>query len=203
MPMNMRLEFASIRLLALSRCATLLLLVGMVCSLSACQKDVVYQRSMSELNQKAQAMMQAGDYAGAIARLESAHDLQPDEPNTTYNLAVAYQMQGQYDKAISMFTLLLEKPGPLSKPEIQKALGITYEAKADKLSADAKEVQETSKSSSVKAPQLEQDAAQSYKMAMSYYQQAVQGGVKNAAELQKQVTALDSKLNHSASLATP
>ena len=51
--------------------------------LSGCkQEDIVYQKSLAELNTKAQQMLQSGDVNGAISRLEAAHDLEPSEPNT-------------------------------------------------------------------------------------------------------------------------
>lgn len=163
--------------------------LALVVSLSGCEKDVVHQRSISELNQKAQALMSAGDYDGAIARLEAAHDLEPNEPNTLYNLAIAYQTKGDYDKAIAAFKDVQDKPG-LDKAEINKALGISYEAKADQLNAQAKEAEEAAKPDKAKAQQLHQDADQAYHQALDYYQQAV-GGLKNPAEVKAQIKALE------------
>src|SRR5437868_5059904 len=92
---------------------TATLSLGLMLTLnSGCTQDVVHQRSIAELNQKAQTMMQSGDYEGAVSRLEAAHDLEPTEPNTTYNLAIAYQSKGDYPKAIAIFNQLLEHPGP-------------------------------------------------------------------------------------------
>jgi tetratricopeptide (TPR) repeat protein len=166
-------------------------LLGMTAFLGGCQKDVVHQRSIAELNQKAQAMMHAGDYDGAVARLEAAHDLQPEEPNTTHNLAIAYQMQGNYDKALAMFTELLDKPG-MDKAEIQKSIGITAEAKADKLFAEAKSLEADPKADKAKVQQLTQQAEESYALALDSYRQAVEG-LKNPAEVQKQIAALEAR----------
>jgi tetratricopeptide (TPR) repeat protein len=166
-------------------------LLGIVTFFGGCQQDVVHQRSIAELNQKAQAMMQAGDYNGAVARLEAAHDLQPEEPKTTHNLAIAYQMQGNYDKALAMFNELLLKSG-IDKAEIQKSIGITAEAKADKLSAEAKGMESDPKADKAKVQQLNQQAEESYALALDSYRQAV-GGLKNAADVQKQIAALEAR----------
>lgn len=161
----------------------------LVLSASGCQKDIAHQRSIAELNQKAQALMSAGDYDGAIGRLEAAHDLQPDEPNTLHNLAIAYQTKGDYDKAIATFKEVMDKPG-MDKAEIQKALGISYEAKADTLEAKAKEAEEAAKPDKTKAQQLHQEANQTYHQALEYYQQAV-GGLKDPTEVKAQIKALE------------
>jgi tetratricopeptide (TPR) repeat protein len=160
--------------------------------LGGCQQDVVHQRSMAELNQKAQTMMQSGDVDGAIARLEAAHDLDPNEPNTTHNLAVAYQTKGDYDKAIALFTQLMGKPG-MDKAELYKALGVTYEAKADQLAGQAKEALDNPKADKVQTQQLDQQAEATYAQALSAYQQAIASGLKNPAEVQKQIEALQAR----------
>ena len=180
----------------------LLILAGF----SGCKEDIVHQRSISELNQKAQALMQAGDYEGAVARLEAAHDLQPDEPNTTYNLAVAYQTKGDYDKAITIFTQLLQKPGPdgspMSSAEIHKDLGITYEAQADKLEADAKKLAEAPKSDKGKVEQLNIESTSALKQAVHHYQEALPG-LKNSEEIATQIKAIEAKMQKAASGAQP
>lgn len=173
----------------------LLLLV----SASGCQggASLAHQRSMAELNQKAQMLMQAGDTAGAIARLESAHDLEPNEPNTSYNLALAYQSMGNYDQAIGVFSQILDKPQP-GGPEagqVRKAMGITWEAKADKLAAEAKGSDEKAKPDPTKSQMLEQEATQAYKAAIDNYRQAIESGhLKDVAELKLQMAALEARL---------
>ncbi len=168
-------------------------------TLTGCQKDIVHQRSIAELNQKAQTMMQSGNIDGAVARLEAARDLQPEEPSTIYNLAIAYQMQGQFAKAIQMFTLLLEHPGAsgtkLEKAELQKAMAITYEAKADKLSADVRTLEDDAKTDKSQVAQMHLDTQQSYKLALDYYKQSIDSGLKNPADVQKQIADLEKKLS--------
>lgn len=155
--------------------------------LSGCaQQDLVYQKPLAELNAKAQQMLQAGDVDGAVSRLEAAHDLSPEEPNTAFNLAVAYQMQGSHDKAIALFKELLDKPGH-DKAELEKNLGITYEAKADALDSKARDKE------GQPDPLLAQEAMDAYREALQHYEAALPGS-KNAAELQKQISLLQAKL---------
>lgn len=163
--------------------------LGMLFFSSGCQQDVVHQRSMAELNQKAQVMMNAGDYDGAIARLEAAHDLQPEEPTTTYNLAIAYQMKGDYDKAIATFQQVMGKPG-INQAEVQKALGISYEGKADKLTAAAKEQEEAPKPDPAKVKQLKQEADVAYHQALDSYKQA-ESGLQDPEAVRAQIKALE------------
>jgi tetratricopeptide (TPR) repeat protein len=162
--------------------------------LSGCQQDVVHQRSIAELTQKAQSLMQAGDYNGAVARLEAAYDLQPNEPKTMYNLAIAYQMQGSYDKALELFSQLQDKPG-MDKAQIQKAMGITYEAKADLLDTQVHEQEENPKADKAQLQQKKQATQETYQLALQFYQQALTGnGLKNPEEVQKQIESLEAKL---------
>lgn len=155
-------------------------------------EDLVHQKSLAELNTKARQMLQAGDVNGAVARLEAAHDLSPEEPNTAFNLAVAYQMQGSHDKAIALFLQLLDKPGQ-DKSEIQRNLGITYEAKADALEAEGKSVD--GKTDPVQPEPFRQQTVDAYQAALQHYQMALSGS-RNAAEIQKQIEVLHAKLQN-------
>lgn len=165
---------------------------------SGCKTDVVHQRSISELNEKAQSMMQAGDYDGAISRLESAHDLEPNEPNTTYNLAVAYQARGQYEKAIAIFDELLRNPGPdnspMSSAQIHKNMGITYEAQADKLEAEASTLANDPKGDKSKAQELNRAARTAMEQALMHYRKALPG-LKDSEGIAAQIQAIETKLN--------
>jgi tetratricopeptide (TPR) repeat protein len=181
--------------------------LGLILTLSSgCKQDVVHQRSVAELNQKAQTMMQSGDLEGAISRLEAAHDLDPAEPNTTYNLAIAYQTRGDFPKAIAIFNQLLEKPGadgtPMSAPEIHKAMGITYEAEADKLDADAKAAEADPKKDKAKASLLSQQAAVALQQALMHYQKALPG-LKNSTVIANQIQAIETKLKKANGGAQP
>jgi tetratricopeptide (TPR) repeat protein len=171
--------------------AILLVLVCVMSAFSGCTNgDLAHQKSLAELNTKARQMLQAGDVNGAVARLEAAHDLSPDEPNTTFNLAVAYQMQGNHDKAIALFQQLLEKPGQ-DRSELEKNLGITYEAKADALDSGSKNPD--AKAEPAVPEQAKQQAMDAYQAALQHYRAALNGS-KNAADIQKQMDLLQAKL---------
>lgn len=171
-----------------------LVVVGLFLLPACNQEDIVHQKSLAELNQKAQQMLQAGDVNGAVARLEAAHDLSPNEDNTTFNLAIAYQMQGSHDKAIVLFQQLLAKPGQ-DQGELYKNLGITYEAKADGLDSAARELEKDPKADKSQIATLKQQSMESYQLAKQNYEQAV-SKVKNSDQIQKQITLIQSKLEH-------
>ncbi|MEM0951499.1 MAG: tetratricopeptide repeat protein [Cyanobacteria bacterium P01_H01_bin.74] len=185
---------------------------------SGCGQSLVYQRPVSELNLKAQQLLEAGDYEGAIARLESAHDLQPDNDKTTYNLATAYQLNNNIDQAIGLFTQLLQKNTLGQGAELEKSLGIVYEAKADALmqkfaefenkantplanskNLDNKPDQQTNSAMSendttTDASQLKPMAINAYKLAIQYYQAAMQSAERPDI-IQKQIDTLTDTVN--------
>lgn len=169
-------------------------LILALCLVSACkQENIVHQKSLAELNTKAQQMLQAGDVNGAVARLEAAHDLAPEEPNTTFNLAIAYQTQGNYDKAIELFQQLLKQPG-FPPEEIHRNLGITYEAKADALEVKARELEAEPRAEQPQPAELRQQAIGMYQLALSAYRASLSGDGKAAAETQRQIAAIEAKL---------
>lgn len=184
------------------------LLLAATVMLAGCQAngggDLVYQRSIAELNQKARQMMEAGDYAGAVARLESAHDLEPDNVKTHYNLAIAYQMKGDYDKAIQAFTALVDKPG-LNQAEIQKSLGIAHEAKGDQVLAQAREAEGGEKpaegEAAIDPTRLTDEAVAHYQLAIEHYQKALPG-LEKSDDVQMQIEALQQKVRNPADLLT-
>ncbi len=187
-------------LLATKRVLALPLSAVFLLAVSGCQGsgNIAHQRSIAELNQKAQVMMQSGDYAGAVARLESAHDLEPEEPNTAYNLGMAYQSMGRFDQAIGIFTQILDKPqsGGPEAAEVRKALGITWEAKADKLASDAKAAtEEKGKADAAQIQTLTHESSQAYRAAIDNYREAISSGhLKDAADVQHQMDALKERL---------
>jgi tetratricopeptide (TPR) repeat protein len=166
--------------------------------LSACKGDIVHTRPMAELTQKAQALMASGDYEGAIARLESAHDLNPAEPNTTYNLALAYQAADKPLKAIPLVTELLDKhpAGAPKEAELKKLLGMLWEAQGDSLhkTAQSAEGEDKGKKSSSTEPNAQEvEANRAYSTAIDFYTQALQSpGVTDAESLKAQIAALKS-----------
>lgn len=59
--------------------------------------------AVQELNNKAKAYMEQGDYKSAIERLKSGVDLDNTIFETQYNLAVAYTMDEDYSNAIETY----------------------------------------------------------------------------------------------------
>ncbi len=64
--------------------------------------------AVRDLNNKAQAFMQQGDYPQAIERLKSSLDLDPSVYETHYNLAVAYTKNEDYINAVNEYEKALE-----------------------------------------------------------------------------------------------
>lgn len=64
--------------------------------------------AVQELNTKAKAYMEQGDYAAAIERLKSSIDLDDSNYETHYNLAVAYTKSEDYANAIEQYKQTLE-----------------------------------------------------------------------------------------------
>jgi tetratricopeptide (TPR) repeat protein len=155
-----------------------------------------YTPSIAELNQKAQAMMTQGDTAGAISRLEAALDLQPNEPNTMHNLAVAYQAGGQHDKAIAMYQQLLEKK--LFKPvEIYQSLGILHEEKADMVWGKA-EIAKDDQNPDIKKTEAElrQQALDGYRQAIEMYKKSIEAG-NTSEDVAARIPLLEARLDPS------
>lgn len=122
-----------------------ILLVASALTFAGCDKSMVYNPSVANLNKKAQELMAQGDAAGAVSRLESARDLNPNEPLTLYNLGIAYATNGQTGKAIVTFEELLAQkkyPSGLSESQVLQSLSISYEALADQLMEKAVQLEE-------------------------------------------------------------
>ncbi len=78
-----------------------LALVLAVLPFTGCQEELAHQKSVAKLNQSAAALIQQGNYAGAVARLESARDLVPNSAPVLYNLSMAYQQAGQVEQSVA------------------------------------------------------------------------------------------------------
>ena len=77
----------------------ILVLLALTPFLVSCTK-VISNPDVQTLNQKAVELMNSGDVKGAIARLESINDLNPNFPQNHYNLGVAYYKDEEYKKSI-------------------------------------------------------------------------------------------------------
>ena len=81
----------------------LLLLFCTIFLLNGCVKNIS-NIDVQKLNQKASEYMASGEYDKAVARLESIIDLNPEFPETHYNLGVAYYQLNDYEKALKALT---------------------------------------------------------------------------------------------------
>lgn len=176
-----------------------LLCVGLAMTLllSGCSEQMVHNRSIADLNKKANELMQKGDTAGAVGRLESALDLNPNEPNTLYNLAIAYQANHDYDKSIRAFESLAamkQLPANLNMANILQSLGVVYEEKADTLVTKSTEALEAKKPD--EAAQYQTDAINAYEKAKDAYAQELktETGKKMAPKIGTQTEAIDKKI---------
>lgn len=150
--------------------------------LFGCSQDLVYQRSVSELNQKAHQLMQQGDFQGAVSRLESARDLMPNESSIVYNLAIAYKENGQLDQSIETFEQFLEKfPSVAQKTNAMRSLGVVMEEKADKLLAEAWK-QQQGKAKVEVVQQLSEDGLGYYERAIALYEKMLQESALELSE---------------------
>lgn len=116
--------------------------------MTGCDKASVYNPSIADLNTKAQAMLQNGDTKGAVSRLESARDLNPKEPLTMYNLAIAYEQNGDSEKSIALFQEMLDEkivPPGVNEFGLKKNLSVALESLADMYSVQADEATEKKK----------------------------------------------------------
>jgi tetratricopeptide (TPR) repeat protein len=178
-----------------------LILGGCVLAVSGCSPNAVYKKSVGELNQKAEALMQQGKYPEAVGRLESALDLDPGEQHTLFNLAIAYQASGKLDQSIAAFEKLLET-SPIQKTSIQQSLAVVCEDKADLLSSQVPSLDQQQEGP--KKP-LQANQRQALEQAIAYYQKAL--GVYetlskekplpenlNGEELQKHLTYLKDRI---------
>lgn len=69
---------------------------------TSCVKRVsLSNMDVQMLNKKAEQLLQEGDFEGAIGRLESINDLNPNLAENHYNLGIAYYKTNQYEKAVN------------------------------------------------------------------------------------------------------
>ena len=193
---------------------TTIVVLGAV-SFSACsEEDVLYGNAVGALNEAAKTSVNRGNAKQAVAYLESAVVLKPAETSTLYNLAVAYQSNSQYDKAVETFNQLI-KLQPDDTAKLYQYRAMALEEKADTLRADLNDALDTLESSvpacttRSKRQEMEGDVEQLHQKAEASYQQAIEGyqaaltyEPDNAEALQQQVSQLEDaleKLNKEAS----
>jgi len=84
------------------------LLLVSILLISVVSTACINNLAVQELNNKAMAYMEKGDYQGAIERLKSSIDLDESVFETHYNLAVAYTKAEDYAHAIESYTNALK-----------------------------------------------------------------------------------------------
>lgn len=109
-----------------------LFLTSCVNNLSLSNPDI------EKLTQKAQQFMQKGDFKGAIGRLESINDLNPDLPENNYNLGIAYYKTDQYEKAVKSLQKAIELDKNLK--DAYYTLAVVYEEIALQKTENLKEI---------------------------------------------------------------
>jgi len=86
--------------------------VAVVASLfSACElaPPTAMGPAIAKLNASAQQAMAQGNTATAVARLESARELAPNQPELSHNLAAAYLANNNFEQAAALFDQLVQK----------------------------------------------------------------------------------------------
>lgn len=99
----------------------LLLIVLSITGLTSCTTSLDVQK----LNQKATNLIKAGDVDGAIARLESINDIDPNYAETHYNLGIAYYQKKDYEKSIKSLSEAVKLNPNIS--DAYYTMGVIYE----------------------------------------------------------------------------
>jgi len=107
----------------------LLLLLALTPFLVSCTK-VISNPDVQTLNQRAVELMNTGDVKGAIARLESINDLNPNFPQNHYNLGVAYYKNQEYEKSIESLKQALSLDKKIA--DAYYTIGLAYQDLAGK-----------------------------------------------------------------------
>lgn len=79
------------------------LLIASILFVAVASTACINNLAVQDLNNKAQAYMEKGDYTQAIERLKSSIDLDPSIFETHYNLAVAYTKADDYINAVEEY----------------------------------------------------------------------------------------------------
>ena len=107
----------------------LLRLLALTPFLVSCTK-VISNPDVQTLNQRAVELMNTGDVKGAIARLESINDLNPNFPQNHYNLGVAYYKNQEYEKSIESLKQALSLDKKIA--DAYYTIGLAYQDLAGK-----------------------------------------------------------------------
>jgi len=107
----------------------ILFLLALTPFLVSCTK-VISNPDVQTLNQRAVELMNSGDVKGAIARLESINDLNPNFPQNNYNLGVAYYKNEEYEKSVESLKLAISLDKNIA--DAYYTIGLAYQDMAGK-----------------------------------------------------------------------
>jgi len=107
----------------------ILFLLALTPFLVSCTK-VISNPDVQTLNQRAVELMNSGDVKGAIARLESINDLNPNFPQNHYNLGVAYYKNEEYEKSVESLKLAISLDKNIA--DAYYTIGLAYQDMAEK-----------------------------------------------------------------------
>jgi len=107
----------------------ILFLLALIPFLVSCTK-VISNPDVQTLNQKAVELMNSGDVKGAIARLESINDLNPNFPQNHYNLGVAYYKNQEYEKSVESLKQAISLDKNIA--DAYYTIGLAYQDIAEK-----------------------------------------------------------------------
>ena len=132
--------------------------------LTSCEKNFsISSLDVQKLTQKAQQLMDKGDFNGAIARLESINDLNPNIAANNYNLGIAYYNTNQYEKAVKSLNNAVKLDENLK--DAYYTLAVIHEEIADKEVKNLKKTKDNKEKSSDELIKI----TQNYKYARDNY----------------------------------
>lgn len=145
---------------------------------------------VQKLSIKANEYMQSGEYDKAAGRLEAIIELNPDLPETYYNLGVAYYHMEDYDKSVKAFTdAIIRKP---IMADAYYSRGVANEDLAYSI-LDGKDKDENYKPTeedSVVATEYLQNAKADFENYLKYKKDA-----DDTKEVQEKIAQIEKKLN--------
>lgn len=127
--------------------------------------NIISNPDVQTLNNKAVELMNSGDVKGAISRLESINDINPNFAQTNYNLGVAYYKNGEYEKSIES----LKKSVSLDKniTDAYYTLGYVYQDLAEQQIDKLEKPNKPDKKESVNSQDSKQEKQLSKKEALT------------------------------------
>ena len=155
------------------------------CNLNLSNLDV------QKLNNKAAEYMQAGEYDKAASRLEAIIDLNPDLPETYYNLGIAYYQMSEYSKATEALSNAL-----IRRPEFADAYysrALAYEDMAYialEPDNDTEKKQTSAEEDKAAAKEFFENAKSDFENYLKFKQDA-----KDKADVEKRIEQIIEKLN--------